>query len=76
MNCSDSTGFSAEEYSNRAVAEAPLAGDAGVPFEPPTGTDAELDPITEWLGLMDVVQMLCPVWPVRESPMSGQHWRL
>ena len=37
---------------------------------------AGIDPIAEWLSLMEVVQMLCPVWPVRERPMQGKHWLL
>ena len=50
-----------------------LVRDAGVPFQPALGN---LDPFDEWLSLMEVVRMLCPVWPVRDSPMSGKHWRL
>ena len=59
-----------------ADADAVLAREAGVPFEPPLGNTSGVDPIAEWLGLMEVVQMLCPVWPVRDKPMRGEHWRL
>ncbi len=50
-----------------------LVREAGVPFQPPL---AHADPIAEWLSLMEVVQMLCPVWPVRDKPMLGKEWRL
>ena len=53
-----------------------LAREAGVPFQPPIGNTSGIDPIAEWLSLMEVVQMLCPVWPVRDKPMQGDHWRL
>ena len=59
-----------------AIANAVLAREAGVPFQPPLGNAIAVDPITEWLSLMEVVQMLCPVWPVRDKPMLGDHWRL
>ncbi len=60
----------------RADANAVLAREAGVPFQPPLGNASGIDPIAEWLSLMEVVQMLCPVWPVRDRPMQGNHWRL
>ena len=50
-----------------------LVREAGVPFRPPFGN---IDPIAEWLSLMEVVQMLCPVWPVRDAPMLGKEWKL
>jgi hypothetical protein len=25
---------------------------------------------------MEVVQMLCPVWPVRDGPMQGNQWKI
>jgi hypothetical protein len=50
-----------------------LVREAGVPFQPPL---ANLDPFTEWLSLMEVVQMLCPAWPVRDRPMLGKIWKL
>lgn len=53
-----------------------LAREAGVAFQPQRGIDCGADPIAEWLSLMEVVQMLCPEWPVRDSPMLGAHWRL
>ncbi len=56
-----------------AGSSAVLVHDAGVPFQPPF---ANSDPIVEWISLMEVVQMLCPVWPVRDKPMLGKEWRL
>ena len=50
-----------------------LVREAGVPFSPPSGS---LDPFAEWLSLMEVVQMLCPAWPVRDKPMLGNQWKL
>jgi hypothetical protein len=49
-----------------------LAREAGVAFRPPPA----LDPIAEWMDLMEVVQALCPAWPVRTQPMRGNNWRL
>lgn len=57
-------------------ANAVLAREAGVPFRPPLGNAAAIDPIAEWVSLMEVVQMLCPVWPVRDRPMQGEHWKI
>lgn len=62
------------QKSARSVAV--LAAEAGVPFTPSLGKASGTDPIAEWLGLMEVVQMLCPTWPVRDQPMQGEHWRL
>ena len=76
MNFSDNTDAPAETALNRAGASAVLAREAGVPFQPPLGNACGIDPIDEWLSLMEVVQMLCPVWPVRDKPMQGNHWRL
>lgn len=76
MNSLDSTDTHAEMALNRADADAVLAREAGVPFQPPLGNTSGIDPIAEWLSLMEVVQMLCPVWPVRDSPMRGDQWRL
>jgi hypothetical protein len=53
-----------------------LAREAGVPFQTAANSCSGVDPIAEWLSLMEVVQMLCPVWPVREKPMQGDCWRL
>lgn len=50
-----------------------LVREAGVPFQPPLGNAA---PFAEWLSLMEVVQILCPDWPVRVQPMQGKEWRL
>ena len=61
---------------NRGDAGAVLAREAGVPFQPPLGNSSEIDPIAEWLSMMEVVQMLCPVWPVRDRLIQGEHWRL
>ena len=82
MNSSHSAETYADAALNRANANAiananaVLAREAGVPFQPPLGKASGIDPITEWLSLMEVVQMLCPVWPVRDKPMQGDHWRL
>ncbi|QTN26337.1 hypothetical protein HZ993_13410 [Rhodoferax sp. AJA081-3] len=76
MNFSDNTPAQAATALSRTKASVVLAREAGVPFQPPLGTDFGIDPFAEWLSLMEVVQMLCPVWPVRDSPMQGRHWRL
>ena len=76
MNFSGNADSEGDAALNPADAGAVLAREAGVPFQPPMGNDSGIDPITEWLSLMEVVQMLCPVWPVRDRPMQGNHWRL
>ena len=76
MNFSDNTEPKAEMAPNRADTGAVLAREAGVPFQPPLGTASGIDPIAAWLSLMEVVQMLCPVWPVRDRPMQGNNWLL
>ena len=76
MNFPVSTDTHVETALNRADASAALAREAGVPFQPQFGNASGIDPIVEWLSLMEVVQMLCPVWPVRDRPMQGEHWRL
>ena len=76
MNFSDDTEPHAEMALNRADAGAVLSREAGVPFQPQLGSAFGVDPIAEWLSLMEVVQMLCDVWPVRDRPMQGNHWRL
>ena len=76
MSFSDKTDTDAETAQSRAHAKVVLAREAGVPFQPPLGNASGVDPIAEWLSLMEVVQMLCPVWPVRDRPMQGNHWRL
>ncbi len=76
MNFSDSTDTDAETALSRANASVVLAREAGVPFQPSLGSASGVDPFAEWLSLMEVVQMLCPVWPVRDRPMQGKHWRI
>jgi hypothetical protein len=76
MNSSHSAETLADSVLNRANANAVLAREAGVPFQPPLGNTSGIDPFAEWLSLMEVVQMLCPVWTVRDKPMQGNHWRL
>ena len=61
---------------SRPDALAILASEAGLAFQPSPSQQSGVDPIAEWLSLMEVVQMLCPVWPVRDQPMRGLHWRL
>ncbi len=77
MNSSHHTTTKAETVISVSVAAtdagAALVREAGVPFQPPLG---KVDPFVEWLGLMEVVQMLCPIWPVRDRPMLGKEWRL
>ena len=76
MNFSVDNPAMAESELNVAAAGAVLACEAGLPYRPPIGNDSGVDPFAEWLGLMEVVQMLCPVWPVRDKPMQGDHWHL
>lgn len=76
MNSSDNTLARSEPGRNRAEIGAVFAREAGVPFQPPLGNASGFDAFVEWLSLMEVVQMLCPVWPVRDRPMQGDHWRL
>jgi hypothetical protein len=76
MNFSDKSDTPIETALNRADASAVLVREAGMPFQPPLGNPCGIDPIAEWLSLMEVVQMLCPVWPVRDRPMQGKHWLL
>ena len=76
MNSLGNTDTKAEVALYQADAGVVLASEAGVPFQPPLGDTSGIDPIAEWLSLMEVVQMLCPVWPVRDKPMQGDHWRL
>jgi hypothetical protein len=76
MNFSDNTVPHAETALNRADANAVLVREAGMPFQLPLGSASGIDPFAEWLSLMEVVQMLCPVWPARDKPMQGNQWRL
>ena len=61
---------------NSSEPGAALAREAGVPFQLPLGNDSGIDPFAEWLSLMEVVEMLCPAWPVRDKPMPGSLWKL
>jgi hypothetical protein len=45
-----------------------LAAEAGVPYVPMNPDD----PIGDWIGLMDVVEALCPQWPEREPSIGGR----
>lgn len=76
MNSSPDTVIKPETALTEVVAHGVLAREAGVPFQLTANSDASVDPIAEWLSLMAVVQMLCPVWPVRDQPMQGDHWLL
>jgi hypothetical protein len=76
VNFSDKPDTPIETALSRADAGAVPVREAGVPFQPPLGNASGIDPIAEWLSLMEVVQMLCPVWPVRDRPMQDKHWRL
>ena len=76
MNFSDITELHADTALNLADSSALLASEAGVPFQPQLGNASGINPTAEWLSLMEVVQMLCPVWPVRDRPMQGKKWRL
>ena len=55
MNCSDDTDTHAETALNRAGAGAVLARKAGMPFQSPLGNASGIDPIDEWLSLMEIV---------------------
>jgi len=59
-----------------AAARAVLASEAGIPSQPSRGESSEVSPFVEWLSLMEVVQMLCPAWPVRDQTMRGDRWLL
>lgn len=78
MNCSDKfdTHADPEVPPLGTVPSAVLAREAGIPFQPAVRPLSDADPFTEWLGLMEVVHMLCPVWPVRDKPMQGALWLL
>ena len=76
MNSSDSTGATGEPARSDVAADAVLASEAGIAFQPPLAHDAGIDPLAEWLSLMEVVEMLSPAWPVRDRPFQGNHWRL
>lgn len=75
MNCLPDHGPVSIATQERPQPAAVLAPEAGIPFAPPR-TERASDPFVEWLDLMEVVQMLCPVWPVRDQPLKGLVWRL
>ncbi len=78
MNYSDKFDTNAElDASHMGTApSAVLAREAGIPFQPVVSPLSNADPFAEWLSLMEVVYMLCPVWPARDKPMQGTHWLL
>lgn len=76
MNSSGKHILSVESSGKNTDDAVPLARDAGVVFQPPQNTESDLAPLAEWLSLMEVVQMLCPEWPVRDQPMQGNNWKL
>ncbi len=76
MNYSDNAEANSESAIDRADAGVVLAREAGVSFQPPLGKASGVDPFAEWLSLMEVVQMLCLEWPVRDKPMQGNLWRI
>ena len=76
MNYSDNDESNSESAIDHADAGVVLAREAGVPFHLPLGKASGVDPFTEWLSLMEVVQMLCLEWPVRDKPMQGNLWRI
>jgi hypothetical protein len=76
MNSSNSVAVQAESAPRGGGASTVLASEAGIPFQPSRDESSEVSPFVEWLSLMEVVQMLCPVWPVRDQPMRGDQWRL
>lgn len=48
-----------------------IAAEAGVAYQP----ERSNDPLADWMGLMEVVEALCPVWPERE-PSIGTQFKL
>ena len=73
MNDADNSNLPVKTLLSRSDAATALAREAGVPFQPQLGCAFDIDPIAGWLSLMEVVQMLCPVWPVRDKPTQGDH---
>ena len=74
MSCSDSTDPLSKTPLNPTGGGAVLASEAGITFQPMLGKTSGVDPFDEWLSLMEVVQMFCPVWPARDAPMQGDDW--
>jgi hypothetical protein len=75
MNSSDSVAAQTGAET-RGGACTVLASEAGIPFQPSRGESSEVSPFVEWLSLMEVVQMLCPAWPVYDQTMRGDRWLL
>lgn len=76
MNSSDSVAARTGPAPRGGGACTVLASEAGIPFQPSRDESSEVSPFVEWLSLMEVVQMLCPAWPVRDQPMRGDRWLL
>jgi len=78
MNYSDkfNTSTSLDTMLKAKEPVAVLAREAGLPFQSTVGAESGADPFVEWLSLMEVVHMLCPVWPVRDKPIQGILWLL
>jgi hypothetical protein len=76
MNSSDSVASQTGSAPRGGGASTALASEAGIPFQPTRDESSDVSPFVEWLSLMEVVQMLCPAWPVRDQPMRGDQWRL
>jgi hypothetical protein len=76
MHSSGNTPASTQSGLDRANADAVLVREAGLPFRRERGKASGGDPFIEWLSLMEVVQMLCTVWPVRDKPIQGNQWRI
>jgi len=78
MNYSDKSSTNAEPDATHlgASTSAVLAREAGIAFQPAVNLLSGADPFVEWLSLMEVVHILCPVWSVRDKPMPGTHWLL
>lgn len=49
-----------------------LVAEGGVGYVPPP----QPDPIAAWVELMEVVEALCPRWPVRERKLEAVRFRL
>ncbi|MBB1074724.1 hypothetical protein HUU62_09910 [Rhodoferax sp. 4810] len=76
MSSSTDTAIQRKAALQTAVPDVALVREAGMPFQPAVNSDFNIDPIAEWLSLMEVVEMLCPAWPARVKPMQGNVWRL
>jgi hypothetical protein len=75
MNSSDSVAAQTGAET-RGGACTVLASEAGIPFQPSRGESSDVSPFVEWRSLMEVVQMLCPAWRVRDQTTRGDQWRL